>query len=64
MKRLFDVTTSAFALLVIGPVLAIVAATVRLTMGSPVLFRQVRIGWNERPFRMLKFRTMTDLRDR
>ena len=62
-KRSLDLTAAAVALVLLGPILAIVSATVRLTMGSPILFRQVRVGWKERPFRIAKFRTMNALRD-
>jgi len=41
----------------------VVAAAIRLTMGSPILFRQVRPGLHGKPFVMYKFRTMLDLRD-
>lgn len=43
--------------------LALLALMVRWKLGSPVFFRQVRPGLHGRPFRMLKFRTMTDQRD-
>lgn len=51
----------AFAALLAIPLLGI-ALLVRMKLGSPVLFRQERPGLNERPFRMVKFRTMTDAR--
>jgi len=43
--------------------LLLLALVVRITLGGPVLFRQVRPGLHGRPFRMIKFRTMTDARD-
>ena len=43
--------------------LIVIAIVVRLRLGSPVLFRQMRPGLHERPFMLLKFRTMTDARD-
>lgn len=55
---------SLAALLLLCPLLFIVAALVRGMLGSPVLFRQERPGLHEKPFIMLKFRTMTDRRDR
>jgi sugar transferase EpsL len=57
-KRVFDIAIAVAALVVLWPVLALVAVAVRLTMGSPVLFRQVRPGWREHSFAILKFRTM------
>jgi sugar transferase EpsL len=62
-KRALDLTLTLPALLLLLPVGLIVAALVRLRLGSPVLFRQVRPGYGGRPFTMYKFRTMTDARD-
>jgi lipopolysaccharide/colanic/teichoic acid biosynthesis glycosyltransferase len=62
-KRVTDLVGAAVLLVVLSPVLAIVAIAVRVTMGSPVLFRQVRPGRDGRPFTLVKFRTMTDTRD-
>ena len=60
MKRLLDVVVAGGVLLVTWPIIALVAAVVRLRLGSPVLFRQERIGICGRPFELTKFRTMTD----
>src|SRR5512133_2631084 len=57
-KRCVDVAVSALALLVLTPVLLIVAVAVWLDSGSPVLFRQRRVGLGFRPFEIVKFRTM------
>lgn len=62
-KRLIDILVSTVALLFMGPLLLVVAAWIRLTMGRPVLFRQTRPGLNGKPFEMVKFRTMTNARD-
>jgi lipopolysaccharide/colanic/teichoic acid biosynthesis glycosyltransferase len=62
-KRGVDVAVATAALVVLSPVLAVLAALVRGSMGSPVLFRQVRPGRHGELFTMLKFRTMTDRRD-
>lgn len=63
-KRAVDIGLSAAALLVLSPVLLGVAAAVRLTSPGPSLFRQQRIGLGNRPFEVLKFRTMrTDCAD-
>jgi lipopolysaccharide/colanic/teichoic acid biosynthesis glycosyltransferase/glycosyltransferase involved in cell wall biosynthesis len=59
-KRLFDIAVSLTALLLLWPLLVIVAVAVRCVLGAPVLFRQTRPGWKERPFSILKFRTMRD----
>ena len=55
--------TAACALLLLAPGLAALALAIRIWMGSPVLFRQVRIGRGGRAFRIAKFRTMRDARD-
>ncbi|CAN5161825.1 sugar transferase [soil metagenome] len=62
VKRWMDTVVSAVALLVVTPVIALVAVVVRFTMGRPVLFRQERVGVGEKPFTVLKFRTMRPLR--
>ena len=63
LKRLVDIVASAAVLVVLSPVLAVTALLVRVKLGSPVLFRQVRPGLDERPFGLIKFRSMTDARD-
>lgn len=63
IKRLFDIAASAFGLLLLSPVIAIVAWQIRRKLGSPVLFRQVRPGLEGKPFEMIKFRTMRDAID-
>ncbi len=63
MKRTMDIAGSAFGLLILAPVLLPLAVLVRLTMGSPVFFRQQRPGLYGKPFMMRKFRTMRDAVD-
>ncbi len=63
MKRMFDTLAAAVGLVALSPVLLIVAVLVRLLIGRPVLFRQDRPGLAGRPFRLVKFRTMTEARD-
>lgn len=58
MKRLFDMTASLAALIVLSPLLIVVALAVKLTSKGPVLFRQHRVGQHGKPFHMLKFRSM------
>ena len=62
LKRAFDIVFSACWLIGFAPLLLVVAILVRLKLGSPVLFVQERPGYLGRPFRMVKFRTMTDER--
>lgn len=59
-KRLTDCVGALAGMLFMCPVMAAVAIAIRFKMGKPVLFRQIRIGFGERPFVCLKFRTMTD----
>lgn len=63
LKRLFDLTAAAAALLLLSPVIALVAWQVRRKLGAPVLFRQQRPGRDGKPFEMVKFRTMRDAVD-
>ena len=62
-KRLFDILFSLGWLIAFSPLLLGVALLVRLKLGSPVFFTQVRPGKDGKPFRMVKFRSMTDARD-
>jgi exopolysaccharide biosynthesis polyprenyl glycosylphosphotransferase len=57
-KRVLDVGLGVMALIILAPVMAIVALAVRVVDGSPVIFRQTRVGLNGRPFQVTKFRTM------
>jgi lipopolysaccharide/colanic/teichoic acid biosynthesis glycosyltransferase len=58
LKRFFEIAGALLLLLLVAPLLACIAAAIRINLGRPILFRQVRIGRHERPFRILKFRTM------
>ena len=64
MKRLIDVAVATTMLLLLSPVLLAAALLVRIDMGSPVIFRQMRPGLRGEPFEMLKLRTMRDAVDR
>jgi sugar transferase EpsL len=61
-KRLFDLCIAVPSLVVLFPFIAVIAALVRLTLGSPVFFRQLRPGLNGQPFNLIKFRTMSEAR--
>ena len=61
-KRAIDLGVAGTGLVVLAPFLAWLALAVRLVHGSPVLFSQERAGLGGRPFRILKLRTMTDVR--
>jgi Undecaprenyl-phosphate glucose phosphotransferase len=58
LKRFFDIVISALALLATLPILILIACGIKLTSPGPIFFRQVRVGLNNRPFDMLKFRSM------
>lgn len=63
MKRIFDVIVSFSVLLVFSPVLLLVALLVRTKLGSPIFFTQIRPGLHAKPFKMIKFRTLTEQKD-
>jgi lipopolysaccharide/colanic/teichoic acid biosynthesis glycosyltransferase len=60
VKRVVDVVGALVGLALLWPLMGAVAIVVRRSLGSPVLFRQVRPGLHGRPFVLLKFRTMRD----
>jgi len=61
-RRFFDLALTLPAVCILLPVFIFIAFLVRLNLGSPVLFSQQRPGLGGKPFRMYKFRTMTDAR--
>lgn len=63
VKRGMDIGLALFGLIVTAPFMLIMAALIRLTMGTPILLRRERPGLQGTPFRMFKFRTMIDARD-
>lgn len=64
IKRLLDLLLSLTALILLAPLLLVVAILVKIKLGSPILFTQERPGKNEKIFKLYKFRTMTDQRDK
>jgi lipopolysaccharide/colanic/teichoic acid biosynthesis glycosyltransferase len=58
LKRAFDLFWATVGVLLLWPVFVIVVLAITLDDGGPVFFRQERVGWRGRPFRMWKFRTM------
>ncbi len=62
LKRVMDIVAASAGLLVLMPLLLVIALLVRLRLGSPIFFTQTRIGQGEKPFNLIKFRTMTDAR--
>jgi lipopolysaccharide/colanic/teichoic acid biosynthesis glycosyltransferase len=63
LKRTMDLTVSLAALVLLAPVMGLVAGLIFFKMGSPVLFSQERPGMGGRPFRVYKFRTMSEAFD-
>lgn len=63
-KRFLDICISAMILLVFSPLLLITSVLIRMNMGKPVFFHQIRPGKNERTFSVCKFRTMRDAYDK
>ena len=57
-KRALDILATAAGLIILSPVLGLVACCIKVTSRGPVLYRQVRIGKDGRPFQILKFRSM------
>lgn len=62
-KRVIDFTLALIGLICISPIFVVLCILVRVKLGSPIFFRQLRIGKDDRPFMMIKLRTMTDARD-
>lgn len=62
-KRMFDLTLTVLALIVLFPLLFWVAVLIRVNLGSPIFFQQKRPGLNGKPFLIYKYRTMSDEKD-
>jgi Undecaprenyl-phosphate glucose phosphotransferase len=58
LKRAFDILAASAALILLSPFLLVTAACIKLDSSGPVLFRQPRMGFNNKEFHVLKFRTM------
>ena len=63
MKRVFDILIASILLILLLPPLLVLAAVIRFKLGTPILFSQVRPGLNGKPFKLYKFRTMTNALD-
>ena len=63
VKRVFDIICALAAIIVFSWLYIIIAVLVRIKLGSPVLFTQLRPGKDEKIFKMYKFRSMTDAKD-
>lgn len=63
MRVLIERAIAALMLILLAPVMLVIALTVRLTLGKPVIFSQIRSGLGRKPYRLMKFRTMTEACD-
>ncbi len=63
MKRFIDLICASITLILLSPILVLVAINTRILLGTPIFFRQMRPGYQGKPFNLLKFRTMTAARD-
>jgi exopolysaccharide biosynthesis polyprenyl glycosylphosphotransferase len=59
IKRTIDLALAGVGMILLAPTFVVIALLIKRSSPGPVFFRQKRMGANERPFRMLKFRTMT-----
>ena len=64
VKRFFDIILSFTALIALSPILIVVSILVYFNLGSPVFFVQERVGKDNEVFKMIKFRTMKDSKDK
>lgn len=62
-KRIFDFTSALLLLIVISPLFLVLMLLVRLSIGSPIFFKQKRTGLDMKPFEIIKFRSMTNETD-
>ena len=58
MNRLFDIAASGLGLIVLSPLFIVLAIWIKLDSKGPVFYRQVRVGRNNKDFRIFKFRSM------
>lgn len=63
LKHVIDIVVAVIALLLLWPVILALTIAVRIFLGTPVFFRQTRIGLDGKSFQIIKFRTMTDQRN-
>lgn len=58
MKRLFDIVASTLGLIVLSPLFLVLAVWIKMDSKGPVFYRQTRVGWHNKDFRIFKFRSM------
>lgn len=64
IKRIIDIVLSLLGIIILSPVLVITAILIKTKLGSPIFFTQDRVGKNGKIFKMIKFRTMLDAKDK
>ena len=64
LKRILDFTIAFISITILAPIMLVVAVLVRKKLGKPIIFTQNRPGLNEKIFKMYKFRSMTDAKDK
>lgn len=64
IKRIIDIVGSLIALIILSPILIITGILVYLKLGKPIFFVQNRVGKNNKIFKMIKFRSMKDAKDK
>lgn len=63
VKRLLDIILARIGLIILSPLLLIVSILIKIKLGSPIFFTQDRVGKNNKVFKIIKFRTMKDIKD-
>lgn len=63
MKRFFDVVIAFILLVCLSPLILVISLLIKMKLGSPVFFKQIRPGLHEKPFYLYKFRSMTNEKD-
>jgi len=61
LKRFFDISLSIIGLIILAIPMLLLAVLIRLNLGTPIFFRQIRPGLRGKPFTMIKFRTMRNV---
>lgn len=62
-KRVVDLSVAIAGLILLAPIFAAAALSIKFDSGGPILFRQTRLGFNDKPFKITKFRSMRVMED-
>ena len=63
IKRSFDILTSILLLVLLSPIFIVISMMIWITMGKPIFYKQMRLGYQGKQFKIIKFRTMDELWD-